>query len=368
MKNEPNQEKLNITRIIVKLILILTLINFAWILVPDNFPGSISIYNSIVSGRERFPFGENPEKSNNLSLFNIHAMFSSHKISASNDDGTIRIFLIGDSSIWGFLQKPEETLAGLLNEKFSQKPIEVINLGYPSISILKDALLIDYAMRYDPDMIIWFTTLEALPTDNQLVTPINANNPRLIQSLIKEYHLENFEILSQPLLERTFWAQRRNLFDIIRLQIYGFLWDATGIDQEYPENYREALRDFPDPILEFHGIDKTQDIGEHLSFNVISQVINQNRATDFILINEPILISKGENSHLQYNFYYPRWAYDSYREIINNFSFENGIKYYDFWNIVPENEFTNSAIHLTTDGEKILAEKVYQIIIQYTGE
>jgi hypothetical protein len=368
MKTDPYPNNMNYLTIIIKLVFVLVLINFLWIFVPDHFIGGISIYNSIVSGRERLPFGEIPESSYNLSLFNIDAMFSSHKISASLDDDNLLIFLIGDSSIWGFLQKPEETLAGLLNEKFDQKNIQVMNLGYPSISILKDAFLIDYAMRFDPDLIIWFTTLEALPTDNQLSIPINANNPGRINALINQYDLDGFVIQPQPISERTFWGQRRNLFDLIRLQIFGFLWDATGIDQEYPDNYRQALRDFPNPTLEFHGLKESQDLADHISLDVINKVINHNPNTDFVLINEPILISSGENSHLQYNFYYPKWAYDSYREIINNFTEINGIKYYDFWDIVPENEFTNSAIHLTANGEIILAEKISLIITQYIGD
>jgi hypothetical protein len=38
-------------------------------------------------------------------------------------------------------------------------------------------------------------------------------------------------------LDRTLIGQRRNLADLIRLQIYGVLWAATGIDQYYPETY-----------------------------------------------------------------------------------------------------------------------------------
>ena len=83
---------------------------------------------------------------------------------------------------------------------------------------------------------------------------------------------------------------------------------------------------------------------------------------DFVVINEPILISNGKNSAIRYNYYYPRWAYDQYRDIINTFARQNQIKYYDFWDLVPENYFTNSAIHLDADGEKLLADQILKII------
>jgi hypothetical protein len=45
------------------------------------------------------------------------------------------------------------------------------------------------------------------------------------------------------ILEQTIIGQRRVLADLIRLQLYGVLWAATGIDQYYPEDYRPAQRD-----------------------------------------------------------------------------------------------------------------------------
>ena len=167
---------------------------------------------------------------------------------------TYRVFLVGDSSIWGFLQKPEQTLAGLLESSLAATDIEVFNLGYPSISVLKDLQIIDFAMRYDPDLIIWFTTLEALPREKQLAIPINQNNPDKINHLIDQYSLGTISKLEKQWVNQTFWGQRRNIFDVIQLQLMGFLWDATGIDQEYPKNYRAAQRDFPDPIEEYAGI------------------------------------------------------------------------------------------------------------------
>ena len=83
---------------------------------------------------------------------------------------------------------------------------------------------------------------------------------------------------------------------------------------------------------------------------------------EFILINEPILISNGVNSDIRYNFYYPRWAYDQYRTIIGTVFNKNGIEYHDFWNLVPESEFTNSAIHLTDTGERLLAAETIPLI------
>jgi len=82
------------------------------------------------------------------------------------------------------------------------------------------------------------------------------------------------------------------------------------------------------------------------------------------LVNEPMLISSGANSDIRYNFFYPRWAYDDYREIMTSLSHGNGWTYVDLWNVVPANEFTNSAIHLTPAGENLLADVLAPYILE----
>jgi hypothetical protein len=74
-----------------------------------------------------------------------------------------RAFFIGDSSVWGSGLMSDETYAARLTQAGLTAPegrrIVAYNLGYPAQSMLKDVMLLDAAMRYQPDMIIWFVTL-----------------------------------------------------------------------------------------------------------------------------------------------------------------------------------------------------------------
>jgi hypothetical protein len=83
-----------------------------------------------------------------------------------------------------------------------------------------------------------------------------------------------------------------------------------------------------------------------------------------LVVNEPMLISSGLNSGLRYNFFYPRWAYDQYRDLMTAHAGQGGWNYLDLWDLVPAGEFTNSAIHLTPAGEAMLARRVRQAILQ----
>ena len=343
------------------------IVNFGWIYISKIPVGDLSLYNSLFKGRERMPFGENPNKSFNLSLYNLDAMFASHEINNKNTNvDDFHVVLIGDSSLWGFLQEPENTLSGLLNKRLLKEDREIIfhNLGYPSISILKDLMMIDRALEYDIDLILWFITLEALPTNKQAEIPIIKNNPTQVNSIIDDYGL-SISKFEEKIMDKTFWSQRRNISDFINLQLFGILWDATGIDQEYPESYNPAQRDFPEPIEKYYASNSDDNIEDSLGLEIIKKGIEENKGKDFILINEPILISEGINSSLQYNYYYPRWAYDQYRLIMKRFAKENDFLYYDLWNLIPEDEFTNSAIHISEDAEHLLAEEVVFIIEEY---
>jgi hypothetical protein len=77
--------------------------------------------------------------------------------------------------------------------------------------------------------------------------------------------------------------------------------------------------------------------------------------------------STGENSDIRYNFYYPRWAYDDYRQLLSQKITTNGWNYLDLWDAIPRTEFTNTAVHLTPLGVKMLADKLAASILDIAG-
>lgn len=340
------KSEINLTRVFIKGIFLFIIFNLLIAIWQPNI-GKFSLYNSVFKGRERLPFGENPKQSYNLSLFDLDAMFASHVIHGTEKtEDEFRVIVIGDSSVWGTLLKPEETLTGQLNQmnlSACGKNVKTYNIGYPTISLTKDVMLLDYAMQYEPDLILWMTTLDAFPNEKQM-SPIVENNQR-----------------QKTFWDKTFIGDRRAWADLIRLQMYGVMWSATGIDQFYPDTYEKAQVDF-EPDESYHDFVKPNLDESLLALNVLEVGFNIAGETPMILVNEPMLISSGNNSDIRYNFFYPRWAYDEYRNMMNELSEENNWQYVDLWDFIPANEFTNSAIHLTPTGEKMLAESLVPYI------
>lgn len=351
--------------VFLKGLLLFILFNLVWAAIHPTQLVRLSSYNTLLRGRERLPFGEDSSQSYNLSLYDLDAMFASLKLAGSAKHADeFRVFVIGDSSTWGTLLRPEETLAGMLDDEqlvtTDGRKIRVYNLGYPTLSLVKDLMILERAMQYKPDLILWPVTLESFPRDRQLKSPIVANNAPIISGLIERYDL-NLELHEE---EPTFWSktiigQRRALADLIRLQLYGVMWSATGVDQTYPTDYEPAARDLEadDTFNNWQPGEMTKD---DLVFDVIAAGMQLAGDVPVVLINEPVLVSTGQNSDIRYNFYYPRWAYDQYREWLAGACSANGWRCLDLWDAVPEERFTNSAIHLDPQGESMLVNEIIE--------
>jgi len=363
--------RISVFRLLLKVLVLFGIANLA--LLPfrslDGL-GRLTAYNRLFPGRLRLPYADNPSKAYSLSLYNLEAMFASHELaSGPKPDDEFRVLLIGDSSTWGFLLPADQTLASQINQAGLQtadgRQVRVYNLGYPVMSLSKDLIILSQAMHYEPDLIIWLVTLESFPYDKQLFPPLIQNNPERMRKLIAGYGLNldsndpNFK--QADLLDHTMIGQRRAIADLVRLQLYGVLWAATGIDQDIPATYTPRQEDL-EADASFHGLQPPKLQEADLAFDVLEAGMTLAGNTPVLIVNEPMFVSQGENSDIRYNFFYPRWAYDDFRKLMAAKSQERGWDYHDLWNAVDNQEFTNSAVHLTARGTAQLANRIGELI------
>ncbi|MDJ0751980.1 MAG: SGNH/GDSL hydrolase family protein [Ardenticatenaceae bacterium] len=351
-------KQLSFLRIIGYTAILFALCNlFFWLGQPGltDQLGELSLYNSLFPGRSRLPYGENITESYNLTLNNIPAMFASHKISREKSADEFRVLVLGDSATWGWLQTAEETVVAQLNEHKLQtadgRQVVFYNLGYPVLSLTKDLLLLDEGLNHDPDMILWLVTLESMALEQQGVHPLVQENGRRSAALGLEPDSPAGE---EPWWAETIVGQRRDLADLLRLQLIGPMWAATGIDQEFPDQYDLRQNDFENDAA-WHGLLHSDLISrETVAFEVLTGGLERAKVP-VIVVNEPIFIADGQNSDVRYNSLYPRWAYDQYRKMMANHLQELEIPYFDFWDAIPAAEFTDSPVHLTPAGARQFA-------------
>ncbi len=361
--------------IVWKTLLILAGINLLFVFLrPLDTFGVISAYNKLFPGRWRLPWSENPSEAYNLSLTNLNAMFASHEVSDGEwDENEFRVFVVGDSSVWGFLLKKEDTITSAINDQKivleDGRAVRAYNLGYPTISLLKDVVVIDETMQYQPDLIVWFVTLEAFPEDKQLFTPFVVENHDNVLRIANNYNLDlmldTTDQAEVSFWDKTVFGSRREAADLIRLQLYGVQWAATGIDQYIPESYTPLQSEYGENI-DYYGFTPQSLTHEDLAFDVLRAGVTTAGEIPVLIVNEPIYISGGENSDLHYNFFYPRWVYDQYREWLEIETIDNDWHYLDLWDVVPSSHFTNTAIHYDAEGVDILAEMLGDAILEGT--
>ncbi len=334
--------------------------------------GRISTYNVLLPGRERLPYGENPAVAYNLSLYSVEGMFASHELAHPKPADEFRVLVIGDSSVWGILLRPEETLAGRLNAQGLRtadgRRVRFYNLGYPTMSLLKDVMLLDEAMHYDPDLIVWLVTLESFDRAGQLDSAILQHNPDRVRVLIARYGVaqdpDDPRLVTFSTWGRTLVGRRRDLADLLRLQYYGVLWAVTGIDQEYRDDYTPRAVDLPADET-WHGFRPGTLSADDLAFDVLRAGMARAGDVRVMLVNEPMLLSDGENSDLRYNAFYPRWAYDAYRAWLGERAEAEGWALLDLWDALPDADcYTDSAVHLTQECSAQLAAMVAEAFFE----
>lgn len=346
-------------RLAIKVLLVFGLLNicFAGLKPPV---GKLTLYNSIFPGRVRFPFG-NSAKNNNITIDDLDAMFASHVISNPKQPDEIRVILLGDSAVWGERLLAQEMISSQLNElniSCADRKVRFYNLGYPHPSLLKDLVILDEALDYEPDMVVWLVTLNSF--GNKRPHPfIIANHDRALR-IVDQYHLDirqrkSLEVPAPSLVERTVLAQREGLARLLQLQSFGLIWMATGYDISFAYRNFEPLPEDVQAENDYYGLLPPADMKKNMMLGMLDAGVHLAGNLPVLFVNEPVYVADGRNSHIRYNEFYPRWAYDQYREELAAYTAAHGWHYLDLWNSIPPAEFTNTPLHLSPVGEQDLA-------------
>ena len=351
-------------RVLLKAMLLFIVLNVIYALV-DPPVGKISLYNHIIPGRLRFPYEQEPAYyfvGYNAPIYeDFDAMFGAHIISARKAKDEFRLILLGDSATWGTSVQSGDTLSEQINQleikTCDGRNVRVYNLGYPMPFLMRDALILDKAMEYEPDMVFWLVTLYTLEPKKAETYFILPHAERY-QRLLKTYALAPSP-LAQSVSERSFWAQtiigeRRRLKKIVLTQMLGFLWAGTRIDNH--EGLQPATSS-PTPDvsnqLDYEGWmpEEASDLLDSLMLDVLSAGYKIAGDVPVVLINEPIFVAEGKNHVIRYNAFYPRWAFDEYRHWMDNWTEKEKVPYLDYWNALPPTGFADQSFHRSSSGE-----------------
>lgn len=96
-----------------------------------------------------------------VKLLWIEPTLRQHELCWRDVPGEVRIIVLGNSAIFGFPLPAEQSFAARLNARFDAAgtAAHVFNLAWIFTYFLKDALILDRALAYHPDVIVYAVTL-----------------------------------------------------------------------------------------------------------------------------------------------------------------------------------------------------------------
>jgi hypothetical protein len=358
------QSSVNPWRVLVKGILLFLIIEYTLYSFAPS-PGLVNIYAPLGLERQRFPISTLNPTDKILDVGNLDAMVASHIITRPKAPDEYRVMVFGDSSIWGLQLSLDQTLPNQLNDLnliCGSKRVVTYNLSFPRSSAVKDLMILDEARQYRPDMIIWFVTAYTLAPNERVNNVLIGENRDEYAKLGNRFGFltKKYQTIT---IQNKIINQQRALFRVIRYQLYPLIQWATGVDQIAgpPESLPAGLTN----DITFEGLNPPTLVKSQLSLDQVQDFYQIAGKIPVLLINEPMLILNGiPNSDIRYNDYYPRWVYDQYRQYLGEAAVQNGWNYLDLWNIFPPSYFTDTPLHLTPDGQKLLAETLAPSILK----
>jgi lysophospholipase L1-like esterase len=355
-------------RIFAKAVVLLLIANFACIwgnFDPVGRLTQINTWGLVGHGRARLAY---PSDFQNGQL-PIKSLLAAHEIAYKPKAADeYRVVVLGESGIAGWGLDDSETFTGQLTARNLQvkgKRVVAYNLAYPSPDAARDLLILDEAMLYQPDLVIWFITAGALDDSPKAagvnLTFFELNRVRL-ERLIHAMDLPGWidaRLAKEPGWRK--WIAIRNQ-DTLPVWLNSLFYPFTTPDLGRTTR-RIANEAIPARARYYTGRPGFESMpGESWRFLEWGRLYATSLRFGLLLVNEPMLIGKGANSDVNYNLEYERAFYDRYRREMARFAGQQGLWYADLWDAIPAESFTDTPFHADAAGYGILVDRIAQII------
>jgi hypothetical protein len=261
-----------------------------------------------------------------------------------------RIIILGSSETWGYLNHARDTWPVLLDEMGLQTPdnrrVRVYNLAYPGADSMKDLLLAQFIVDYSlqPDVIVWAVNSNTFDPNDSISHLLRAN-PDLALQVVERYNLIDIpldDVRATAALRgwrrQTFFEERDHVAYWLLNQINGIFWAIGNVDYPIPAVVPRRSSAVAEPRFWTNhrpgSLEALVDVvqSRNIGFAVLATPANY-RAPDFT-----------------------SWLAESLRS--------RGIRFLDCTALLPFHEFTNTNLHFSAHGHRLLAEQVAQWLRQ----
>ncbi len=345
----------NPLRVVAKALLLFALFNAGFAYVSPEI-SRFSVFGRLVPPMSTFPVYVRDYETQAAhqigvqNVFDVGVLFAAHRISKEPKGATeYRVVAIGDSttlqsSIWQQINAQNlKTCRG--------KSVRVFNLGYNGGFAAKDLLILQQAMKYQPDLVIWsFAQVGFL----EPIGSFAEANPARLDALAAYYGVSpnapRYSKLSS-LLSGTVIGRRQQLYIQTLLDIdAGLLAQALGdnnVGVMAMAVQDHAALEPAEPIRQQTAARSQYWLGALAAAHQIAAPIS------VMLVSEPVNLGSTRFDTQQYAEF-NRW--------IAELSAQNHWTYLALWNLLPPQEFIDT-IHRTPAGDSAVEKKLKAAIL-----
>jgi len=291
-----------------------------------KFPIDIVYYDS----QARHGFGVQ-------NVFDVNVLFNTHIISQEKKRGyQYRIIFIGDSTI------RDSRIYPILNQQgCAGKNLQAYDLGYYSTSATKDLMILQEAMKYSPDLVVWSLTSDTLSNEPKVFALANSAD---LVSLINTYDLSVTADQSYTSVASLFHGADEILLQTRLVINYEVLFPAFGNTQKV---IQIGLHD-----VRTDNTEEGTNVGNGANlYSALAAAQSMVGSTPLIVINEPRPSSVVTQPD-----------YLEYRQKMLNLARGKRWSFLDLWNLVPDQDFLDT-IHRTAGGETLFDKATVPAIL-----
>jgi hypothetical protein len=309
----------------------------------------------------------------------LDPLLDAHEIAQPKAPDEFRVIMLGDSATFCLYCPTRESIPQALTDldaTINGKQVRAYNLAYPGSDWLKDILILQHALKYQPDAIVWLVTAKGsgdqpLPQEPEahLITRLNAAE---LPALARDYNLDTWDIqrytAAAVWYQQSIWTHGGRLRDwlvlLARTVRSALLQPGKDLTDQYllpgPPVTSQPIR----PVAEINSSLPGYNVMPNRQWELLRAGAQMAREADvpLVIVNEPIYIGSGENSDVNYNSFYERALYDRFRAALTDFVAQHEVPYLDLWNTLPAEDFSNTSLHYNAEGNRRVADEIRQAL------
>ena len=324
-----------------------------------------------LGGRRLHPAGE-------FEVAVISLLLAQHEVCWRDPDsrGEKRIFLVGNSNVWGHPLPVAESYSAIVQDRLDQTGLaaHLFNLGFFGTYQLKDALILGRALDFAPDLIVYGASL----ADSRHVVPL-LWPPAIVRffevnaRLLVDPDAPTLAGLEQPArvyaaasAAEPWWLARwvllRELGRYVRAVLRGSTQELLMNRLVHASSRATPVGKAPGPLLgsgASYSCTKVEerfatDFANWQDWSILPSLesLQRHRGIPVLVVNWPLAHVPRETC---YSSLFPAHAVEAFNEWLERETRRRGLAYLDLHDLLPPDAFTDP-LHLDAEGQTRLAD------------